>query len=51
MICADESWDSSYSTTMLFFSRLTATCCAPGCLATAFSTRLEQAAQLMPVTS
>ena len=41
---------SSYSTTMLFFNKLTAILSTPGSLPTAFSTRALQAAQVMPVT-
>ena len=36
---------------MLFFNKFTETSFIPGSFATLFSTRAEQAAQLMPVTS
>ena len=43
--------DAVPSTPMEFVSRLTAHAVTPGTCDTAFSTRAEQAAQLMPVTS
>ena len=38
-------------TDILFFSKLTLHACTPGKAETLFSTRAEQAAQVMPVTS
>ena len=43
-------FDSSYTHTMLFASRLTCALSTPSSRPTAFSTAAEQAAQLMPVT-
>ena len=49
MIAGTLVFASSYSSCMLFVSRLTLTSFVPSTFATAFSTRAEQAEHVMPV--
>ena len=50
MISPSEITDASYSTCMLFVNKFTETDSSPLSLLTLFSTREEQAEQVIPVT-